>query len=81
MFKIGTVSKYYEKTGVSIVELIADLSIDDNIRVMDRLKDSKQPRIEYIQIGSSKVNYANKGIVVAIKFDEAIKERSEIFRS
>ena len=81
MFKIGAVTKYYEKTGVSIVTLISDLSIDDNIRVMDRLKDSIQPKIEYIQIGFKKVSFAPKGETVAIKFDEQIKEGSEIFRS
>ena len=80
MFKIGTVSKYYEKTGVSIVTLISDLSINDSIRVMDRLKESIQPKIEYIQIGFKKVSFAPKGETVAIKFDEQIKEGSEIFR-
>lgn len=80
MFKIGTVTKYYEKTGISIVTLISDLSIDDNLRVMDRFKDSRQPKIEFIQVGYKKVNYAKKGEVVAIKFDDEIKEGSEIFR-
>lgn len=80
MLKIGTVTKYYEKTGVSIVSLISDLSIDDNIRVMDRFKDTKQPKIEYIQIGIKKVNFAPRDGIVAIKFDEEIKEGSEIFR-
>jgi len=81
MFKVGTVSKYYEKTDVSIVTLISDLSVDDNIRVMYRLKDSIQPKIEYIQIGFKKVSFAPKGETVAIKFNEQIKEGSEIFRS
>jgi len=81
MFKVGTVSKYYEKTGICIVTLISDLSVDDDIRVMDRLKDSIQPKIEYIQTGFKKVTFANKGEMVAIKFDEKIKEGSEIFRS
>jgi len=81
MFKVGTVSKYYEKTGVAIVTLISGLSVDDDIRVMDRLKDSIQPKIEYIQIGFKKVTFANSGETVAIKFDEKIKEGSEIFRS
>lgn len=81
MFKIGTVSKYYEKTDVSIVTLVSDLSIDDNVRVLDRFKDSIQPKIIYIQIGFKKVSYAKKGETVAIKFNEKIKEGSEIFRS
>ncbi|OGM86796.1 hypothetical protein A2616_02575 [Candidatus Woesebacteria bacterium RIFOXYD1_FULL_33_11] len=80
MLKVGTVSKYYEKTGVSIVTLISDLSINDNIRVMDRLKDSIQPKIIFIQVGFKKINFAPKGETVAIKFDEQIKEGSEIFR-
>ena len=71
----------YCKNIIVTIQNDGGLSVDDDIRVMDRLKDSIQPKIEYIQIGFKKVTFANSGETVAIKFDEKIKEGSEIFRS
>lgn len=81
MFKVGTVTKYYQKTGIAVVDLISDLSKDDEIRILDNLRDSFVTNIEYIQLGTKKVNFVEKGQTVCIKFDEKVKEGSEIYRS
>ena len=81
MFKVGTVIKYYQKTGIAVVDLISDLSLDDKIRVLNNLRDSFVTTIKYIQLGTKRMNFAEKGQTVCIKFDEDVKEGSEIYRS
>ncbi len=82
MFKIGTVTKYLEKTGVCIVDLIADLGVSDKIRIMHKYKDTiENIKIEFIQIGTQKVEIASKGTTAIVKFDQAVREGSEIYRN
>lgn len=81
MFKLGTVINYLEKTEVCIVELIQDIDINYDIKVMHELRDSFTTRIEFIQIGSKKVELAKKGQTVIIKFDKPIRKGSEIYKN
>lgn len=81
MIKIGSVVNFFEKTEVCVVNLVQDIDISYQIKVIHPLNDSISPKIEFIQIGTKKVNFVKKGQTVIIKFDEKIKPGSEIYKN
>jgi putative protease len=80
MFKVGKVIHYYDKIGVAIVELDGTLSVGDRIKFVRGGEDLFEQAVDSIQIEHSKVDSANKGDVVGLKADEAVKESTEVFK-
>lgn len=80
MFKVGKVIHYYDKIGVAIVELDGTLSVGDRIKFVRGGEDLFEQSVESIQIEHNKVDSANKGDVVGLKADEAVKESTEVFK-
>lgn len=80
MFKVGKVIHFYDKIGVAIVELDATLSVGDRIKFVRGGEDLFEQAVESIQIEHKKVDSANKGDVIGLKADEAVKESTEVFK-
>lgn len=80
MFKVGKVIHYYDKIGVAIVELDGTLSVGDRIKFVRGGEDLFEQAVDSIQIEHKKVDSANKGDVVGLKADEAVKESTEVFK-
>lgn len=80
MFKVGTVSHYYDKIGVAIVTLGATLSVGERIKFVHNGEDLFQQVVESIQVEHKKLDSADKGDVIGLKTNEAVKTGTEIFK-
>lgn len=81
MFKVGTVTHYYDKIGVAIVELDATLSVGEKVRFVRGGEDLFEETVESIQVEHKKLDSAGKGDVVGLKTNEPIKEGTEVFKT
>lgn len=79
-FKIGKVTHYYDKIGVAIVELDADLGVGDKIKFVRGGEDLFEQVVNSIQIEHEQVEKASKGQVIGLKVDQEVKEGAEVFK-
>jgi translation elongation factor EF-1alpha len=79
-FKIGKVTHYYDKIGVAIVELDADLGTGDKIKFVRGGEDLFEQDVDSIQIEHEKIEKAGKGDVVGLKVENEVKEGAEVFK-
>ena len=80
MFKVGTVTHFYDKIGVAIIDLSATLSVGDKIKFVRGGEDLFSEVVESIQVEHKKLDSANKGDVIGLKTDEAVKTGAEVFK-
>lgn len=80
MFKVGTVTHYYDKIGVAIIELTGTISVGDRIKFSRGGEDLFSQNVTEIQIEHSKKDSAGKGDVVGLKTSEAVKEGADVFK-
>lgn len=80
MFKVGKVTHYYDKLSVAIIDLDGTLSVGDNIKFVRGGEDLFEQKVESIQIEHDKKDTANKGDVVGLKTNEAVKEGTEVYK-
>lgn len=81
MFKVGTVTHYFDKVGVATVELGGTLSVGDRIKFILEGEELFSQTVELIQIGYKKVDSASAHDVVALKTNEFVKTGTEIFKA
>ena len=80
MFKVGKVSHYYDKLSVAIIDLDGTLSVGDNIKFVRGGEDLFEQKVESIQIEHEKKDSADKGDVIGLKTNEAVREGTEVFK-
>lgn len=80
MFKVGTVTHFYDKIGVAIIDLTATLSVGDKIKFVRGGEDLFSEVVESIQVEHKKLDSANKGDVIGLKTNEAVKTGAEVFK-
>lgn len=79
-FKVGTVTHYYDKIGVAIVELSQGLSVGDKVRFVRGGEDLFEQEVESIQIEHEQVETAKSGQTVGLKTEEPVKDGAEVFK-
>ncbi|KKQ75929.1 MAG: hypothetical protein US96_C0001G0005 [Candidatus Woesebacteria bacterium GW2011_GWB1_38_5b] len=80
MHKIGTVTHYYDKISVAIVELTGGIKLGDKIKFVRGGEDLFDQNVDSIQIEHKEVNAADKGDSVGIKTAKEVKSRAEVFK-
>jgi len=80
LFKVGKVSHYYDKLSVAIIDLDGTLSVGDNIKFVRGGEDLFEQKVESIQIEHEKKDSADKGDVIGLKTNEAVREGTEVFK-
>ncbi len=80
MFKVGKVTHYYDKIGVAIIELLADLAVGDRIKFTRGGEDLFEQVVESMQVEHNKIQSAKKGDIVGLKVDQPVKEGAEVFK-
>lgn len=84
MFKVGKVLNFYEKIGITIVELSSGLTVGDKIKVYKDGECLFTQKIDEIIMNQKKIPFAKMGDVVALSLitDDIckIQKGSEIFR-
>ena len=79
-FKIGKVTHFYDKIGVAVVELSADLSVGDTIKFTRGGEDLFNQNVDSIQIEHEKKDSADSGDVVGLKTEKEVKEGAEVYK-
>lgn len=80
MLKVGTVSHFYDKIGVAIVELNGTLSVGEKVKFVRGGEDLFEQVVESIQVEHKKLDSAGKGDVIGLKTNEPVKEGTEVFK-
>lgn len=78
-FKVGTISHYYDKIGVAVLNLSGDLASGDTIRISGHGGEFTQTVVS-MQTEHEEIKEAKKGSQVGLKLDQPAKEGDEIFR-
>ncbi|TSC66813.1 MAG: hypothetical protein G01um101472_640 [Parcubacteria group bacterium Gr01-1014_72] len=77
--KIATVTHWYDKLGVAVLNLTGALSVGDRVKVK-RGGEEHEDTVASIQIDHKDVPSAAKGKDVAVKLGEKTKEGAEVFK-
>ena len=75
---IGYVNHYYNKIGVAVLSLIAELKIHDTIQILGHSTDLIQ-RVHSLEIDHHKIQIANPNAEVALKVDEPVHKGDKVF--
>jgi putative protease len=77
MKKVGTVTHYYGKIGVAIVELSDILKVGDRIK-FENGTEFKQV-VESMQVEHEQVDEAKKGETIGLKVSQKVKEGATVY--
>ena len=79
-FKIGKVTHFYDKIGVAVVDLTADLAVGDRIKFVRGGEDLFEQKVDSIQIEHEKKDSATKGETIGLKTESEAKEGDEVYK-
>lgn len=77
--EIGTITHYFGKINVGIIELADTLKVGDTIHVGGKKTDLTQA-ISSMQIEHKEVNEARAGESVGVKFESRVYEKDKVFK-
>src|SRR3972149_1597881 len=70
-YKVGTVTHYYDKLGVAIIDLTLDLRVGDLVRVTGSTEFSQ--KVASMQIEHEHVEEAHAGDTIGLKVNQKVK--------
>ncbi|MFP3215570.1 MAG: translation elongation factor-like protein [Candidatus Micrarchaeota archaeon] len=76
---VGTVTHYYDKIGVAIVELSDKLKVGDTIAIEGKTTNFTQ-KVESIQIEHINVEEAGSGDSIGLKVDQKVREGDKVYK-
>lgn len=79
MKEIGTISHYYAKIKVAIVDLKALLKVGDKVRIIGAITDFNQT-IGSMEIEHEKVEKAKSGDSIGIKVRKRVREKDIVYK-
>ncbi len=77
--KLGSVSHFFDKISVAVVDLTAALKKGDLLK-FKKGEDEFEQTVVSMQIDHKEIDKAKKGDDVAIKVDKPVKPGTEIFK-
>jgi len=77
--EVGKVTHFFSKISVAVIELKAQLSVGDKIRIMGPTTDSEQT-VESMQIEHENVKTAKAGQSVGLKVKDHVRERDTVYK-
>jgi putative protease len=78
MKKVGTVTHYFGKIGVAILQLDVPLKVGDTLKFQGHGADFEQS-VAQMQVDHADVTEAAAGSQVGMKVDQPVKEGTEVF--
>jgi putative protease len=75
---IGHVTHYYDKIGVAVLSLTAELKIHDAIQILGHSSDVVQ-KVNSLEIEHQKIQSAGPMAEVALKVDEPVHKGDKVF--
>jgi translation elongation factor EF-1alpha len=79
-FRVGKVTHYYDKIGVAVLSLDADLGTGDKIKFVRGGEELFEQEVGSMQVEHEKIDKAKKGDIVGMKTDQPVKDGAEIFK-
>ena len=77
--KIGTISHYFSKISVGIIDLKDDLKVGDTIKIKGHTSDFEQ-KVDSMQLEHKDIKEAKKGDSVGIKVKDKVREADEVYK-
>jgi translation initiation factor IF-2 len=77
--EVGKITHFFSKINVAVVELTAQLSVGDKIRVQGPTTDFEQT-IDSMQIEHVNVKSAKKGQSIGLKVKERVRENDSVYK-
>ena len=76
--RIGTVTHYFSKIGVAVIELAGNLKVGDSIVIAGRGQEFAQP-VSSLQVEHEQVAAAKKGDAVGLKVSQPVKDGDAVY--
>ncbi|MEM0320115.1 MAG: hypothetical protein QXS67_01725 [Candidatus Nezhaarchaeales archaeon] len=77
--EVGTVTHYYTRIGVAIVNLVDTLSVGDRILIKGATTNFEQ-NVESMQIERKMVNIAYSGQTIGLKVIQRVREGDKVYK-
>jgi U32 family peptidase len=77
--RVGSVTHYFTKIGVAVLELSDSITVGDRLHFLGKHTDFPQT-IGSMQIDHAPVEHADKGSEVAVKIDQQVRRGDAVFR-
>lgn len=76
---IGTISHFYSKIGVGIIDLKDSLKVGEKIKIKGHSTDFEED-VDSIQINHADVQEAKKGDVIGLKVSDKVREGDKVYK-
>ncbi|OGV89671.1 hypothetical protein A2Z41_01020 [Microgenomates group bacterium RBG_19FT_COMBO_39_10] len=76
--KLGTITHYYDKIGVGVVDVLAPIKVGDKVKITG--SNEFEQEITSMQIEHENIDTAKKGDQVGLKIDQSVKEGDELYK-
>jgi hypothetical protein len=77
--EIGTVTNYFSKIGVAVIQLTAPVQLGDNIRVAGGERDFEQ-LVGSMQVEHQPIEKGDAGQEIALKLDEKARPGDKVYK-
>lgn len=77
--RIGTVTHYYSRLSVAVLDLNAEIHQGDDIHIKGRITDL-QMKVDSLEIEHNKIESAGPGAEVALKVDGYVREGDGVYK-
>jgi len=77
--QVGSVTHFFKKIGVAIVELTDSLLVGDTIHISGHTTDLSQ-KVDSMQMEHQNVEKAEKGQTIGLKVTDEVREKDLVFK-
>jgi U32 family peptidase len=77
--RIGTVTHYFTRLSVAVLELTDEIRLGDEIRIQGRITDLVMS-VASLEVDHRKIESAGTGVEVALKVDEHVRAGDGVYK-
>jgi len=77
--QVGSVTHFFKKIGVAIVELTDSLLVGDTVHIIGHTTDLSQ-KVDSMQMEHQNVEKAEKGQTIGLKVTDEVREKDLVFK-